>query len=94
MDTCGHDRTNGDGATSVEGMTPDEMCGASDLMISLRQYRDRPLFCTLPSGHPMWTVNPATGYSYQHHDASHGEWWNGPGIKTPPARETTTEGGP
>lgn len=66
------DRTDSPGTTSLEDMT--DICGASDLMIAFRT--GVTLACTLPSGHSMWTVNPATGYSYNHHDAERNEWWN------------------
>ena len=65
MNACGH---------SERRSRTDEQCGASDLVISLRL--PEPLFCTLPRRHPMWIVNPATGYSYMHHDAQQDVWWN------------------
>lgn len=51
-------------------------CGAGNALALTQRfvYED----CTLPAGHAEWSVNPATGYSYNHCNVEADSWWNDP----------------
>jgi hypothetical protein len=49
-------------------------------------------YCTMPNGHSIWTVNPTTGYSYNHCNVAMDSWWNDGSPPLGMSREDWLEG--